>query len=322
MAEDAIRDFGAFLKDARERAGIDLRTIANTTKISMPSLEALERNEVARLPGGIFLRAFVRAYAREVGLDPETTVSRFVSRFPDAAAVEELVVHEPVQERRVLGDESGAGQVWRIVGWSLPFVLVIVFFAFGGRLGWVWNLVHPAPITAVQPAEPPPPGPDAPVMSAPAASTTQALQPPLDPSASGTGATPLVGAAGDPQPAGNGGSVATPAALAVEPAAGTVRPPETITSAATEGRFRMSLSPNARCWVTVRSDGVVVFSATMQPGERQNLVLGGAVSLTVGNAAAMGLELDGKPARPLGGQGEVKTIRISAQTLKDFVGTR
>jgi cytoskeletal protein RodZ len=55
--------FGSRLRDAREGKGITLRQIANATKISMRALEALERNDISRLPGGIFTRAFVRSYA-------------------------------------------------------------------------------------------------------------------------------------------------------------------------------------------------------------------------------------------------------------------
>ena len=74
--------FGGKLRDARERRGISLREIANTTKISMSALEALERNDLARLPGGIFSRAFVRSYALEVGLDPEEAIREFLAQCP------------------------------------------------------------------------------------------------------------------------------------------------------------------------------------------------------------------------------------------------
>jgi cytoskeleton protein RodZ len=317
MPEDATRDFGAFLKDARERAGIPLRTIATNTKISMPSLEALERNDVARLPGGIFLRAFVRAYAKEVGLDGEETVRRFVARFPDAAAVEELTVHEPVQDRNPLGDDRAASRVWRVVGWSLPLALVIVYFGFGGRLSWIRDQLRPAAPRAEQQAEQAPPSSETPVLSTPA------VPPPVEPAAAA--ATAAIGApppAGDVQTAAN---AVQPGAGADALRAGSGAAPithETITAPSTEGRFTMALSSRARCWVTVRSDGKVVFSGTMQPGDRQNLVLGGSVSLTVGNAGAIAVELDGKPARALGTDGEVKTVRLTAQTLKDLLETR
>ena len=72
-------DFGSRLREARERRGITLRQIANATKISVGVLDALERNDISRLPGGIFGRAFVRSYAVEVGLDPEATIRDFMA---------------------------------------------------------------------------------------------------------------------------------------------------------------------------------------------------------------------------------------------------
>jgi len=74
---------GGKLRDARERKGLSLRQIANATKISVGMLDALERNDIKRLPGGIFSRAFVRAFANEVGLDPEKTTQEFIAQFGD-----------------------------------------------------------------------------------------------------------------------------------------------------------------------------------------------------------------------------------------------
>ena len=62
---DRSNDFGGRMKRLREERGIALRDIAETTKISVSALEALERNDVSRLPGGIFSRGFVRAYAEQ-----------------------------------------------------------------------------------------------------------------------------------------------------------------------------------------------------------------------------------------------------------------
>src|SRR5205823_8461432 len=82
-ADRTSDDFGSRLRDARERRGVSLRQIANATKISMGVLEALERNDISRLPGGIFGRAFVRSFASEIGLDPEATIQEFIAQFPD-----------------------------------------------------------------------------------------------------------------------------------------------------------------------------------------------------------------------------------------------
>ena len=86
MPEIPVTEFGARLKQARVARGISLAQIASVTKISARSLEAVERNDFSRLPGGIFTRSFVRAYAGEVGLDPEVALKQFLEQCPDEMA--------------------------------------------------------------------------------------------------------------------------------------------------------------------------------------------------------------------------------------------
>ena len=62
--------FGARLRQQREERGITLSLIAGQTKIKMSLLEGLERDDLAHWPPGIFRRAYLRAYAHAVGLDP------------------------------------------------------------------------------------------------------------------------------------------------------------------------------------------------------------------------------------------------------------
>jgi hypothetical protein len=81
---NTVGDFGAWLRDARERAGLSLDEIAATTKVARSLLAALEQNDVSRWPAGIFRRAFVRSYATLVGLDPEFAVAAFLQAFPEA----------------------------------------------------------------------------------------------------------------------------------------------------------------------------------------------------------------------------------------------
>ena len=70
------------MRHIREQRGVSLRQIAQTTKLSVIALEALERSDTSRLPGGLFSRAFVRSYAAEIGADPEETVRDFLAQFP------------------------------------------------------------------------------------------------------------------------------------------------------------------------------------------------------------------------------------------------
>ena len=75
--------FGAGMRQRRERLQISLTTIAEQTKIKLALLEALERDDVSRWPSGIFRRAFIRAYAHAIGLDPDVVVREFLERHPD-----------------------------------------------------------------------------------------------------------------------------------------------------------------------------------------------------------------------------------------------
>jgi cytoskeleton protein RodZ len=60
---------GEQLRLAREERGIPLREICEQTRISVHYLEAIEANDYKRLPGGVFNRSFIKAYARCVGYD-------------------------------------------------------------------------------------------------------------------------------------------------------------------------------------------------------------------------------------------------------------
>ena len=99
----SMTDLGGKLRQAREGRGISLAQLAASTKISLVALEALERNDVSKLPGGIFSRSFVRSYAVEVGLDPDETVNDFdrvQETPPPPARVAQVPEEELAFERR------------------------------------------------------------------------------------------------------------------------------------------------------------------------------------------------------------------------------
>jgi transcriptional regulator with XRE-family HTH domain len=83
--------FGARLRQRRERQQIALTTIAEQTKISLALLEALERDDVSHWPAGIFRRAFIRAYAHAIGLEPDVVVREFLEFHPDPIEVVAMV---------------------------------------------------------------------------------------------------------------------------------------------------------------------------------------------------------------------------------------
>ncbi len=119
-----MASFGENLRRERELRGIALREIADATKISVRFLQALEQDRLDVLPGGIFRRAFVRQYAKFVGLDPERLVAEFVYAHGDESGSPEKpatlvapVVPKPARPQwtpprgalAVLGVLAGAG---------------------------------------------------------------------------------------------------------------------------------------------------------------------------------------------------------------------
>jgi transcriptional regulator with XRE-family HTH domain len=74
--------FGPNLRRLRVQRGISLEQIAEHTKVNLELWEGLERNDFTRWPSGIFARAYVRAYAMAIGVDPESTVDEFCRWFP------------------------------------------------------------------------------------------------------------------------------------------------------------------------------------------------------------------------------------------------
>ncbi len=127
MTQPGKPDFGANLKAARERAGVSLRHIADATKHSVSAFDALEKNRIAQLPGGIYRRAIVRGYAAEVGLDPEATLQEFLTLHPDdvpnAAMLNLATAPRRGRLRALLG----------LVGTTIPLVAGVFYFAQSAR---------------------------------------------------------------------------------------------------------------------------------------------------------------------------------------------
>jgi transcriptional regulator with XRE-family HTH domain len=77
----AADDIGGRLRRARERRDLSLSDLARRTKLPVHVLQAIERNDFARLPGGIFRKAYVRTVAIELGLNPTEIAAIYRARF-------------------------------------------------------------------------------------------------------------------------------------------------------------------------------------------------------------------------------------------------
>ena len=95
-----LKTFAEGLKRTREEAGITLERVSAKTRIDIKFLEAIERGDINFLPD-LYVKAFIKQYARVIGLDEEETLADF------------LIAREgkqiPSKEEKVLESETSEG---------------------------------------------------------------------------------------------------------------------------------------------------------------------------------------------------------------------
>ena len=292
-AERTFGDFGSRLREARERRGVTLRQIANATKISVGQLDSLEKNNISKLPGGIFSRAFVRSYALEVGLDPETTIQDFIAQFPHDSVTIGHPASDRVEDNDALeGHRRMAGTFLWLLVVSVPVAAAVLYFSVTNRLvappptaeKTVAAPTHQAPaVAAVSTSEPPAPA------SSPTSAGVPAAPPNVAPDRPGSGAVAL-------------------AAPAATPPVGEV--------------LLVGLSVRRPCWVSASVDGQKVIDRLLEVGERRTLEVRRELVITAGDASAVALIFNGAEARLIGKSGEVVTTRFDLNSFKSFLQVR
>jgi cytoskeletal protein RodZ len=308
--------FGSRLREARERRGMSLRQIANATKISVSALEALERNDLSRLPGGIFSRAFVRSYAIEVGLDPDKTIDDFVAQLPSDPVSGGLRTSEPTDEYDAHeSNRKTATAFVRLIAISVPIVAAVLYF--GSRVGRAPEADSSASSRAAS-ERPPESPPASSVLSSPDAAAPA-------PSAAAGGVAPAPRQAkpepAKPEPAKPAPVLPAPAAL--EPATPPIDPPApgSEPASATTERMTVSLVATGPCWVLAIADGETAVARELQAGDRVSFDAERDVVLTAGDPAALQMTLNGAGARPLGGAGRSVTVRMTPSNFKQYLAT-
>ncbi|MFQ5878234.1 MAG: helix-turn-helix domain-containing protein, partial [Acidobacteriota bacterium] len=93
-----MASFGETLRRERELREISLREISDATKISMRYLEALEQDRFDILPGGLFNKGFIRAYAAYIGVDGEAMVNCYLEQIAPPEAGADLDARSPMPD--------------------------------------------------------------------------------------------------------------------------------------------------------------------------------------------------------------------------------
>jgi cytoskeletal protein RodZ len=290
--------FGENLRREREMRGVSLEEIASFTKISRRFLEAIEEDDFARLPGGIFARSFIRSYVRYLGLDEDRVMAEYQLA---ARPQEDVDLHWAPTSKSVTPRP--------VVRAPLVATLVGIILFSGG-----YALYHYSRRVA---ETPPPPAPSPVATPSPAAAAAQPIAS-TNPTALPAGVNPPAGGTAPGTIRAVAASVpGAPAAGESLPTQAAARPAGPPSSQPTQDAdLVLQVAATERSWVAVDADGKAAFQRVMDPNEVKTVKARDSFDVTAGNAQGIILTLNGETLRPLGRRGEVKSVHITREDLK------
>jgi cytoskeleton protein RodZ len=274
---------------ARRQSGLSLEEVAHSTRIPVATLQAIENDDVRRLPSTVYARGFVRNYAAFLNLDPDQMARLFDEAINYRPQTVKIAAREPVRIAGLMTPNVAAIGVAVVLASIIFIWLYSAFFvADPTRTARLPTPLVPTPtalagVVLPIPTNTPPPRPTEATL--PAATATVERAPTTAASAPG------------PTPA----AVASP--IAALPGA-TVTP--TVDPGNLALRIRIIEAPS---WAQVRTDGVVVFSGTLAPGAERSFNAKSELFIHAGRSDAVELMLNGVPQGRLGSPGQAVVRR-------------
>lgn len=287
--------FGERLQREREMRGITLEEMSESTKISSRCLRALETEEFDKLPGGIFNKGFVRAYARHVGIDEDQAVADFIAA--SGGEKDQPLPDPPVPRAVALGQRAEDHANWR------AFALLILLLATAAVAAWKLgpSAVHKivAEVTArvgsreIPRVEPTTGEPQrVPEAAAPVSPPSAAESAPRKPPARAKSVTVAerVPAAALPVP---------------QPVAAPPAPPP-------DASFVVQVRATQDSWVQIVADGKLMTEGVLVPPAEKRVRATKEVVIKTGNAAGVEVSFNGQPLPPLGDANQTATVTLNA----------
>ena len=143
-------DIGGDLRRARTARHLTLVEIAHRTKINGSLLRAIEDNRFDRVPGGLFTRSYLRAYAREVQLDPESVVEQYRSAFETPPQPQPSAEESPlVVDIGSIAMDDGGGR-GHAAGLVVVVLIGFAYFAFARSINTESASPEPKPTNAIE----------------------------------------------------------------------------------------------------------------------------------------------------------------------------
>ncbi|HWQ55855.1 MAG TPA: RodZ domain-containing protein [Bryobacteraceae bacterium] len=285
-----MNSIGETLRNERQRRKLDLDQVARETKISRKLLEAIEAEDFAKLPGGVFTKSFVRQYARVLGLDEDEIGAELQRTIEPPAPLEadsRQAPPQPAFDVPRVPDFAGSSPRSNSMLPALAGMVIVMLVCSGVYVLWQKSR-RAAPVT-----------PAAPVAArvenqAPPASVPAPVAPPVQPAVDASAGVQPVAA---PVPAPEG-AVAPAASLAER-------------AADPNANVRVAVTATEPTWISARADGQYVYSGTLQVNETKELSASEMVRLIVGNAGGISITLNGKLVPAVGPAGQVRVVQFS-----------
>lgn len=296
--------FGDKLKREREMRRITLDEISESTKIPRRYLEALERENFASLPGGVFNKGFVKAYARFLGLDEEQAVSDYVAVAREEPAPEDqfpLEIHE--KPDRELNPRKS----------QLPLIAAVVALVgvLGGYAAWRSKVrqTESSEITVASASQSDgvKTGVSTPEKSAATtsteANTTEAKSRRIAHVQAPAVKQTLVAAT----PVKQVERVESPATIV----AGSTPDPAGTRPAQVKKNFVVVIKAKEDAWISVVADGRRVSHGTLRANKQRLVRADKQIIITTGNAGGLEMSFNGKPLGAIGSESEARTLMFT-----------
>lgn len=282
----AMGAFGDRLRREREMRGITLDEITESTKISRRHLEALESEHFSQLPGSVFNKGFVRAYARFLGIDEDQAVADYTAasnEVPESENKFPLEVHAKPNP-----DLNPRRSFLPLVFAVAALVGVLVGYVF-----WARSKSHATEATEI-------------------AQTSSA-------SGQENNASTPAASSSEPAPAPERPAKATEhAATATPPKAQEAAVPNSSATPAAEKpekTFFVSVKAREDSWVSIVADGKSVMQRVLSADKRKKIKAGKSLILRTGNAGGIEVTFNGRPLGALGNENEPRTLTFNAAGL-------
>lgn len=294
--ESKVKSFGEKLKKERERKKITLDEVATATKISTRMLRALEEENFHQLPGGIFNKGFVRAYARHLGMNEERALADYVKALgdPGPAQPEDSELRAIAERREKERETKAKGMPWGVIA-------VLLLVACLGLAIWGFYSREKARNGRSQPAAETQAKERAPGVSA---SGSASRTPPADNAKPG-----LVTEASDSTET---TTLITPVSDA-QPLSSSVQD-NTLKTA--QASFAVLIEAREDSWLSVTSDGKLVYQDVLAFPAEMTFRAEKQMLVRAGNIGGLNLSFNGSKLGSLGGKDEVKTLSFDANGLE------